>query len=156
MRYTPPWVSAILLAILNVCLFVKIGKPWSITTGESHFIAFIENIFVSQHVQGNPYFQRYPPILNWRVFLDFGIILGAFFGAVIGNDFKIRVPIKKIRFLQVFIGGVMMGFGARLALGCNVGHIASGVPQLALSSLLTFASIVIGAYVGTRLLTRLV
>lgn len=155
MRYTPPWISAIFLAVLNLLLFANIGKPWSITTGESHLTAFIENLVVPQYVQGNLYFQEYPPALNWRVLLVFGIIFGAFYGAVIGRDFKIRIPPKKIRFLQVFIGGVMMGFGARLAYGCNIGHIISGVPQFAVSSLLAFGSIVIGAYLGTKLLMRI-
>lgn len=156
MRYLPVWASAGLLAIINVSLFISVGRPWSITTGESHLVAFIENLFIPEHVQGNLYFQEYTPVLEWRVFLDFGIIVGAFIGAVLGRDFKIRIPAKKERFLQVFIGGILMGFGARLADGCNIGHIMSGLPQLAVSSILAFVSIAVGAFIGTKLLLRII
>jgi hypothetical protein len=132
------------------------GKPWSITTAESHFTAFLEDLVFPQHVAGNLYFQKYTPELNWRVFLVFGIIIGGSLGALIGGDFKIRIPPKKKRFVQVFIGGVLMGFGARLALGCNIGHIMSGVPQLALSSALAFGGILLGAFIGTKILMRLI
>ena len=155
MRYLLPWQSAVLLAFLNLFIYASLGKPWSITTGEAHFTAYLENLFFPGHVQGNLYFQKYLPTLDWRVFLDFGIILGAFLGAVLGKDFKIRVPRKKERYIQVFVGGLLMGFGARLAFGCNIGHIISGVPMLALSSFLAFISIFVGSYIGTKILLRI-
>jgi uncharacterized membrane protein YedE/YeeE len=156
MRYLPPWQSAILLAFINFFIFALLGKPWSITTGETHFVAYLENVFYPEHVEANLYFKRYPPLLDWRVFLDFGIVLGAFLGAVLGRDFKIRIARKKTRYLQVFIGGLLMGIGARLALGCNIGHIISGVPQLALSSFLAFISIFVGSYIGTKIILRVI
>ncbi|NOZ58353.1 MAG: YeeE/YedE family protein [Euryarchaeota archaeon] len=156
MRYLSPVVAAVLLAALNVVLYVTLDRPWSITTGESHLVAYIENLFFPEHVSSSLYFRKYIPELNWRVWLNFGIILGAFIGAYLGRDFKIRIPAAKSRFVQVFIGGVLMGYGARLALGCNVGHIMSGVPQMAVSSFLAFGAIAAGAYLGGRILLRLV
>jgi uncharacterized protein len=41
----------------------------------------------------------------------------------------------------------MMGFGAVLSSGCNIGHILSGVPQLSIGSILGGISIVLGGWV---------
>ena len=113
-------------------------------------------ILSNTHVSSNLYFQKYIPETNWRVILDFGIIAGAFLGAIAGRDFKIRIPQNRWRFLQVFIGGLLMGFGARLAYGCNIGHIMSGVPQLAISSFIALISIAGGAYIGAKIIVRLI
>ncbi|WP_456475574.1 YeeE/YedE thiosulfate transporter family protein [Candidatus Pyrohabitans sp.] len=156
MRYLSPVKAALLLAMLNLLLYMTLDRPWSITTGESNFVAYVENLFVPEHVANNAYFQRYKPELNWRVYLNLGIILGAFAGAYLGGDFKLRIPRIKLRFLQVFIGGLLMGYGARLAIGCNIGHIMSGVPQLAISSIIAFAAIALGAYIGGKILMRVV
>ncbi|WP_457555566.1 YeeE/YedE thiosulfate transporter family protein [Candidatus Pyrohabitans sp.] len=156
MRYLSPAVAALLLALLNLLLYATLDRPWSITTGETHLVAYIENIAVPEHVRNSAYFQKYLPELNWRVWLNFGIIAGAFIGAYLGGDFKIRMPPIRWRFLQVFVGGLLMGYGARLALGCNVGHIMSGIPQLAVSSFIAFAAIAAGAYIGGKILMRLV
>ncbi len=156
MRYLSPTRAALLLALLNLLLYITLDRPWSITSGESHFVAYVENLFFPEHVAKSAYFQRYVPELNWRVWLNFGIIFGAFIGAYLGNDFKVRIPRVKARFLQVFIGGFLMGYGARLAIGCNIGHIMSGVPQLAVSSIIAFISIAAGAYVGGKILMRVI
>lgn len=156
MRYLSPTRAALLLVLLNLLLYITLDRPWSITSGESHFVAYVENLFFPEHVAKSAYFQRYVPELNWRVWLNFGIIFGAFIGAYLGNDFKVRIPRVKARFLQVFIGGFLMGYGARLAIGCNIGHIMSGVPQLAVSSIIAFISIAAGAYVGGKILMRVI
>jgi len=39
-----------------------------------------------------------------------------------------------------------MGFGAVVSKGCNITHILSGVPQLALSSMLGGAFIILGCW----------
>ncbi len=156
MRYLSHLHAGLLIAILNILLFATLGKPWSITTGESHFVAFIESLLWKSHVAQNAYFAKYKPEINWRVVLNFGIIVGAFIGAVYGRDFKIRIPRKKIRFVQVFVGGLFMGFGARLAVGCNIGHIVSGIPQFAVSGIVAAFGIGLGAYIGTKVLMRLI
>ncbi|GBE55797.1 MAG TPA: YeeE/YedE family protein [Euryarchaeota archaeon] len=148
--------GGVIIALLNILIFITLGKPWSITSGESHFVANIENFVSNTHVSSNLYFQKYIPETNWRVILDFGIIAGAFLGAIAGRDFKIRIPQNRWRFLQVFIGGLLMGFGARLAYGCNIGHIMSGVPQLAISSFIALISIAGGAYIGAKIIVRLI
>lgn len=83
--------------------------------------------------------------MNWEALLVIGVVIGAFIAAKIAGEFKLRAPAPAV-LIQTFIGGLLMGFGAVTAGGCNVGHILSGVPQLSIGSLVAGASIVAGGW----------
>ncbi len=83
--------------------------------------------------------------ISWVSILVLSTIVGAFIAAVVAGEFKLRAPAPKT-LIQTFLGGCLMGFGAVLAGGCNITHILSGVPQLALSSFLSGAFIVLGCW----------
>ena len=53
------------------------------------------------------------------------------------------------RYMDAFLGGFLIIFGARVAGGCTSGHIISGMTQLALSGFL-FAAAVFGAGIITE------
>ena len=84
--------------------------------------------------------------LNWEGAEVIGIVLGALVAALIAKEFAVRAPEPKV-ILQTFVGGALMGFGASVSSGCNIGHILSGVPQLSLGSILAGISIILGAWV---------
>lgn len=52
--------------------------------------------------------------------------------ALWANNVKIRLPQHKIRIWQAIIGGMIAGFGARLAMGCNLAAFFTGIPQFSL------------------------
>ncbi len=81
---------------------------------------------------------------NWIGMEVFGIIVGAFISALIFKEFKIRFPKDPKAYVQAVIGGALMGWGAGVAGGCNIGHFLSGVPHLAISSLLATAFFILG------------
>jgi uncharacterized protein len=83
--------------------------------------------------------------LNWGGALIIGIVLGALVAALIAREFSIRAPEPKVMLLT-FLGGMMMGFGASVSGGCNIGHILSGVPQLSIGSIVGGLSIVAGGW----------
>jgi len=89
--------------------------------------------------------------VNWIALLVIGIIVGAFIGALIAGEFKIRVP-KWGMLGQALLGGLIMGFGAVTSGGCNVTHILSGIPQLAISSILAGIAIILGAWLTAYLM----
>jgi len=89
--------------------------------------------------------------VNWIALLVIGIIVGAFIGALIAGEFKIRVPGWGM-LGQAFLGGLIMGFGAVTSGGCNVTHILSGIPQLAISSILAGIAIILGAWLTAYLM----
>ena len=83
--------------------------------------------------------------LNWEGADVLGIVLGALVAALIAREFAIRAPEPKI-LLQTFVGGLLMGFGAVVSGGCNIGHILSGVPQLSIGSIVGGLSIIAGGW----------
>ncbi|MGD9117589.1 MAG: YeeE/YedE family protein [Dehalococcoidia bacterium] len=84
-------------------------------------------------------------LMTWLPIMVMSTIVGAFLAAIISGEFKLRAPAPKT-LIQCFIGGCLMGFGAVCSGGCNITHILSGVPQLALSSMLGGAFIILGCW----------
>ncbi|MGQ9834334.1 MAG: YeeE/YedE family protein [Candidatus Villigracilaceae bacterium] len=83
--------------------------------------------------------------LSWEGAEVLGVVLGALVAAWIAGEFAIRAPEPKI-LLQTFVGGLLMGFGATVSNGCNIGHILSGVPQLSIGSIVGGLSIIAGGW----------
>jgi uncharacterized membrane protein YedE/YeeE len=75
----------------------------------------------------------------------FGVIVGAFLYAVVSRNFRVETFNDKADMLRHIGGGIAMGFGGVLALGCTIGQGITGMSTLALGSLLTLASIVFGS-----------
>ncbi|HDH40854.1 MAG TPA: hypothetical protein ENG12_00365, partial [Candidatus Altiarchaeales archaeon] len=99
----------------------------------------------------NNYFSTNGNLFEWSGLMMVGLIIGSFISAQFAGEFTLRVPEGKI-ILQAALGGFLMGLGAVTSLGCTVGHILSGVPTLALSSLLGWFSIAAGIWVTTYML----
>ncbi len=57
-----------------------------------------------------------------------------------------------VRYIQLGVGGLIMGVGAAIAGGCNVGHSMIGVPLLSLGSIATTAAMIGGVFIGDRLI----
>ncbi|MDQ7821133.1 MAG: YeeE/YedE thiosulfate transporter family protein, partial [Armatimonadota bacterium] len=74
---------------------------------------------------------------------------------LLAHEFKVRVPRSPVRYAQSLGGGVLMGYGAGLALGCTVGAFFSAIPSLALNGWVFAASLAAGAWVGVRVLERI-
>lgn len=90
--------------------------------------------------------------INWEGAEIIGIILGALVSSLASKEFKFRMPKDPKTYLQVMVGGALMGFGAATAGGCNIGHFLTGVPQLAISSLIASAFFILGNWTMAWLL----
>lgn len=81
-----------------------------------------------------------------------GMFLGAFGAAYISNNLKWRMPMSGIRVGQALIGGILAGFGARLAMGCNLAAFFTGIPQFSLHAWIFAICMAAGTYVGTKII----
>ena len=77
-----------------------------------------------------------------------GVIAGSFLYALASRSFRVEWFASWGDFANHAVGGVLMGIGGVLALGCTVGQAITGVSTLAIGSIITFFSIVIGS-IGT-------
>lgn len=94
-------------------------------------------------------------LLTHGLMLDVGLIFGALIGALLAGEFKIRLPADRRRYGQALGGGVLMGYGAGLAVGCTIGAFFSAIPSLALNGWVFGASLAVGAFVGVQVIKRL-
>ncbi|MBT0878061.1 selenium metabolism membrane protein YedE/FdhT [Campylobacter sp. RM12654] len=61
-----------------------------------------------------------------------GLIIGCLLAASVANKVYFRKIASKTRFFQALIGGILAGFGARLAWGCNLANFFTGLPYFSL------------------------
>jgi hypothetical protein len=87
--------------------------------------------------------------------LNLGMIGGAFIAASLASEFKLRWPRQPLRYVQSIGGGVLMGYGAGVALGCTVGAFFSAIPSLALNGWAFALALAGGAYIGVKVLNHL-
>ncbi len=83
--------------------------------------------------------------VNFGVTALVGIIVGSFLYAIIARRFRVEWFASGSDFSSHVVGGVLMGVGGVLAMGCTIGQAVTGVSTLAIGSILTFLAIVGGA-----------
>jgi len=69
--------------------------------------------------------------------------IGAYISGKLLKEVKLKVP-PADELLKVFLGGSIMGIGAQIGGGCNIGHSLTGVSTLAVSSWVANIFIILG------------
>jgi len=127
--------TGVVIGLIGIAAFVastSAGRsyPLAITGG---YVSTAKTLIMGQNFMG------------WLPVMLLSTIVGAFLSARIAGEFQFRAPPPKT-LIQCFFGGCLMGFGAVCSGGCNITHILSGVPQLALSSILGGVSLILGCW----------
>jgi uncharacterized membrane protein YedE/YeeE len=89
--------------------------------------------------------------ISFGVAAVFGIILGSFLYVILTGKFRLETFTDRSDMIHHMQGGVLMGFGGVLALGCTVGQGLTGMSTLALGSLLTLISIIFGSALAMKI-----
>ena len=140
----PMWIGGMLFGLLNVLMFA-FEKPWSVADGVRNWGNWILNsINLTEVTIINPH-------LYSTSILNFGIIAGAFASALLAKQFQIRIAPSR-EFLKAIIGGTLMGIGASLSFGCNIGGFFSSISALSMSGVAMMAGLIIGSFIGLKLL----
>jgi uncharacterized membrane protein YedE/YeeE len=153
-----PWPlvgAGLALALLNIATLLLAGHPWSITYGFGLWGAKIASAIGIPVASWE--FWTWPAqaqALNSSVLadtvsvMDFGLVLGAALAAAIAGKFapKAKLPLGSL--LAAVVGGLLMGYGARLSFGCNIGALFSGIATGSLHGWLWFAAAFVGSFVG--------
>lgn len=145
------WVGAVVLAILNLLVLVIRQRPWGITTNIEEWsvwigskIGLVNDLEITlSHL-----------LLSDGMYLNLGVILGAFWATLVASQARFR-PIKDKKFaVSALLGGILMGYGARIAYGCNIGLVLNGIASGSLSGWIFTVAVFIGAWFGAKLLVR--
>ncbi|KWX01802.1 hypothetical protein LI90_2834 [Carbonactinospora thermoautotrophica] len=154
----PLWVGAVALAVLNALTLFVSGKPWGIT---SAFVLWGSKLLAAVGVDVSRWAYWSTPdraaalhasvLADRTSVMDFGIVLGALVASAASGTFVLhrRVPWKLA--LGALLGGILMGYGARLAYGCNIGAYFSGIASFSLHGWIWGLLAIAGTYVGLAL-----
>lgn len=158
---TGPWpliAGALALAAVNISTLALAGRPWGVT---SAFALWGSKLLSTTGIDvatwgywstpGRAASLTSPLLSDITTVMDIGIILGALLAAGLAGRFAPvwRVPLRSLA--AAAIGGLLLGYGARLAYGCNIGAFFSGVASASLHGWLWFIAAFIGNIAGTRL-----
>jgi uncharacterized membrane protein YedE/YeeE len=153
-----PWPlvgAGLLMALLNIATLLTAGHPWSITYGFGLWGAKIAQA-VGVPVETWT-FWTWPAqaralessvLADVTSVMDFGIILGAALAASLAGKFAPKAAIPLGSLMAAIVGGLLMGYGARLSFGCNIGALFSGIASGSLHGWLWFASAFVGSLAG--------
>jgi uncharacterized membrane protein YedE/YeeE len=144
------------LAILNIATLVLAGRPWGETAGFTLWGSKLAAM-IGFAPAGWPYWQGDPGPLARSVFadvtsvMDFAIIAGATVAAGLSGRFLFRAGGDGRAWLGAMLGGLLMGYGARLSDGCNIGAYFSALASGSLSGWVWVAAAFGGSLIGLRL-----
>ncbi|MCS6944968.1 MAG: YeeE/YedE family protein [Sutterellaceae bacterium] len=93
-------------------------------------------------------------LLTFGVMTVFGMIVGSFLYAIATRKFHIEWFASWSDFLNHVAGGLLMGFGGFIAMGCTIGQGVTGASTLALGSFITLASMIAGAAITMKIQYR--
>ena len=83
--------------------------------------------------------------INFGIAVVLGMIVGSFLYAISSGNFRVEAFANRADMRNHLIAGVLMGFGGVLSFGCTIGQGVSGMSTLALGSLVTLLSIMLGS-----------
>jgi uncharacterized membrane protein YedE/YeeE len=153
--------AAVLLSILQIVTLSATGNPWGVSGTLAYWGAWIFQAlggsvdkwyyFSSAGAQNvlNSGFLNHAS--TWR---NLGIIFGALAATFLASGFKIKKIKSKKQIFAASIGGLLMGYGARLSFGCNIGALYSGIASLSVSGWVFGVAMFFGAVVGSKLLVK--
>lgn len=141
--------------VLSALYFGLTGTVWAVTGEFTRLGGQVLHLF-GIDTTGWAYFELVRLDGNTLQRSDGWIVWGMFIGSLImvllNNNFKIRMPQQKRRWAQALVGGVVAGFGARMAMGCNLAAFFTGVPQFSVHAWVFIAGTGMGTLLGTRLI----
>ncbi|MCK5622348.1 MAG: YeeE/YedE family protein, partial [Alphaproteobacteria bacterium] len=153
-----PWpllLSAVLLALLNWLVLEITGHAWSIVWGFTLWAAEAAQALgwdplTSTFWAGRATFLARGVFLDDTSITDMGIILGALLAAGLAGRFEptLKIPAKSL--LAAVIGGLLLGIGARMAYGCNIGAFFSGVASSSLHGWIWIVGALAGNWLGVQ------
>ena len=154
--YIHPYLAGALLGVVLFTAFFLTGNGLGASGGLNNLIGFIEDLIAPGHMDRVPYLVKIAggdknPLDSWLVFMVLGTLLGGFVSGWFNGRLKVetvrgpRITVRT-RWFMAFLGGAIMGYGARFARGCTSGQALSGGAVLSVGSWAFMFAVFAGAY----------
>ncbi len=154
--YIDPYLAGILLGVVLFFAFFLTGNGLGASGGLNRLLVFVQDLVVPDHINRVPYLIDLAggdrnPLDSWIVFLTLGTVFGGFLSGWFNHRVKwetVKGPniSNRSRWFLAFLGGLLMGYGARFARGCTSGQALSGGAVLSVGSWAFMFAVFAGAY----------
>lgn len=151
-----PYLVGFGIGLLVVISLVFSDNLLGASTAFARTAGMFEGFFNSD-VGSKEYYSEVIPKVDWEWMLVLGVVVGAFVSSMLSGDFRVEVlpslwvsafgESLVLRLLGAVVGGMFIGFGARMGGGCTSGHGISGTLQLTIGSWLAFLSFFVGGII---------
>lgn len=147
--------GAFILSIISACLIIFNQKAWGVTSAFTKIAVWFVGLF-GIHFEDKAFSSINKAVSSGLltdagVILDIGIVFGSFLAFLLAGRFKLNLSFNKTNALLFALGGLLMGFGSRLAKGCNIGALYSSLPNFSISGWIFMLAISLGAVAGLKL-----
>lgn len=157
----PYLTGAVLLSVFQIVTLASTGSPWGVSGVLANWGAWLYEFF-GGNVDKWYYFSSEGAqatldagiLKHGGSYRNIGLIFGAFFASLMASQFKIKKIKSAKQIFAAILGGLLMGYGARIGFGCNIGALFSGIASLSLSGWVYAIFLFIGAWVGSKLLVK--
>ena len=154
----PLFLTILLVALLNLALLLQTGHPWVVTWAFTLWGAKMAAA-LGWNAENSSFWNDGYRLdqLHSSVFSDetsvmnLAIILGSLGAAALAGELKPNFRVTLLPLLGALLGGLLMGYGSRIAYGCNIGAFLSGVSSTSLHGWLWIVAALPGNWVGVRL-----
>lgn len=145
------WVGAIILGVLNILVLIVRREPWGVTFNIEIWAEWMGTHLGLLDDRGF----TFEKLMSYSgTYLNLGVLLGAFWATLVASQGRFRPIRDKKFFFSALIGGLMMGYGARIAYGCNVGALLNGIASSSLTGWIFAIATFIGTWLGSKLLLK--
>ena len=156
-----PWplvAGAVALVLLNYLTLAIAGRPWGITSAfalwgakAAQLVGIDPTRWAYWQTPGNAGALASSVFADVTSVMNFGIIAGAMLAATLAGRFapSLDIPLRSV--LAAVFGGLLLGYGARIAYGCNIGAYFSGIASGSLHGYLWAVAAFVGNVIGVRL-----
>lgn len=153
-------LSTVILALDMILVFI-VGAGYTfnylvITSSDGG--RFFEYILMPLGINlftNTPWFNSSLPIVDPSTLMVVMLCVGAFAASYLSGDFKIRIPRDRKRLAIGFVGGMLVGIGVRMALGCNVGLMWTNFGQLGYDGYIFLGGMLAGVFLAVKVQEKL-
>ena len=150
-------IGSLVIAALCWLVFIISGNPWGITFGFTLWGAKIAAL-IGVPVGDFTFWQWAGPrralthsvLADVSSLMDVGMVIGAGLLAAIGGGLRRQSWPSSRQLVAAALGGILMGIGARLAFGCNIGAFLAGIASGSLHGWIWFVMAMAGSWAGIR------
>ncbi|MFJ9407183.1 YeeE/YedE family protein [Streptomyces sp. NPDC101393] len=154
----PPAAGALVLGLLGAGVLLVSGGAWGVTSAFSLWGTELVRV-LGGHPETWSFWQQPDnaaalagPVLADKTSLtDIGIMIGAAVAAALGGTWALHRGIPWRTAVAAVAGGILMGIGARLAGGCNIGAYLAGIASGSLHGWIWGATALLGTWAGLKL-----